>query len=126
MSEVPLGAFRDLVGIRRDRLDRLFADDDVVPLKEHYAGSDLVPFRVDQRLRAAQVVEAGDDRKRGSQVDADGGMFAFSHGGTERRRRIEGRTEAEEHCEFVSSTLTRMGRKVQCCDYQEEARFINL
>src|SRR6185503_1303660 len=70
MSEVPLGAFRDLVGIRRDRLDRLFADDDVVPLKEHYAGSDLVPFRVDQRLRAAQVVEAGDDRKRGSQVDA--------------------------------------------------------
>jgi hypothetical protein len=73
-----------LVGICRHGFVGLFADDDVVSLEKDHAGSDLVPFRIDQRLRPAEVVEAGDNGKRGSQVDADGGMFAFGHGGEER------------------------------------------
>ena len=49
------------------------------PVEEHHAGREPLAFGVDQRGGLALLVQPGDHRERGAQVDAHGGNFGDRH-----------------------------------------------
>ena len=66
-------AFRTLGHVLRfggQRFEGLFADHRLLALEQHHAGSYQIAFRVDQRHRPAGLVNIGDRRVRGTQIDS--------------------------------------------------------
>ena len=79
MADVALGAFGHVLGFRDDGLEGFLAHHHVVALEEHDAGGEAVALGVDHGDRLAAVVDPGQHRERGAQVDADGGSGRLSH-----------------------------------------------
>ena len=67
-----LGRLLLLPGVEPDPTD--FADDDFGTVKQNHAGRQQVAFGINQRDRTSRLIEMGDDRVCGSQVDSDCGL----------------------------------------------------
>ena len=81
IAQVVLGALGHVIGFGGDGFERLFAHYGLRSFEQHDAGRDEVAFGVDQRHRPASVVDVGDGRVGGAQVDANCGCLVVRHQG---------------------------------------------
>jgi hypothetical protein len=71
MAHAPLDEHGNLAGLGQRLVERSLTDDRQALLEEHGTGSQHVAVAVRQRDRLAVVVQGGDGRKCGPQVDPD-------------------------------------------------------